>query len=252
MIHPSLRPYYLVGAMIAALLAVAAGAGLADPGIYRPFLSPPLVAFQYLQDLASLAAAPLLLAAMYLTSRGSLRAFAAWNGLLIYVGYYYAFLAFDFVYSAFYPLYLALVGLSIASLIGLLAGADLALFRARVSDRMPARFIAAVLGSAALFDLCFLIPAMVFAAAQIWRRRPLGYLLGGALLVKATISGLLLTGGELLSMQRGRPPALDQLAMYVFLGAAGMAGLFFYLRNLRDQPGQPGPAPGRRVEPRAL
>jgi hypothetical protein len=231
-----------------------------------------------LQDLASLAAAPLLLAAMYLTSRGSLRAFAAWNGLLIYVGYYYAFLAFDFVYSAFYPLYLALVGLSIASLIGLLAGADLALFRARVSDRMPARFIAAVLGSAALFvpiwlsmlvpriiaqqpgetdlvfvlDLCFLIPAMVFAAAQIWRRRPLGYLLGGALLVKATISGLLLTGGELLSMQRGRPPALDQLAMYVFLGAAGMAGLFFYLRNLRDQPGQPGPAPGRRVEPRAL
>jgi hypothetical protein len=263
MIRISLRLYYLMGTLIAALLAVTAAAGLFVEGLYRPFLSETLIAFQFFQDLVSLIFAPLLLVAMYLTSRGSLRAFVIWAGLLVYVAYYYAFYAFGFVYTLFYPLYLALIGLASASLIGMLTSVDLQTFRTHVSDRMPVRFIGVVLGTAVLFvpiwlsmmvqhiaaqqasetdlvfvfDLCFLIPAIVFAAVQIWRRRPIGYLLCGVLLIKATISGLLLTGGELLKMQRGLPPALDQLAMYVFLGVAGLLGLVFYMRNLHDQPG---------------
>jgi hypothetical protein len=35
----SLRPYYAMGVLIAALLAVAAGAGLLEPGIYEGYLS---------------------------------------------------------------------------------------------------------------------------------------------------------------------------------------------------------------------
>jgi hypothetical protein len=264
MIRTSLRPYYLMGALIVALLAVTATAGLFVEGLYRPFLNEPIVAFQFFQDLISLIFAPLLVAAMYLTGRGSLRAFVVWCGLLVYVAYYYAFYAFGFVYTVFYPLYLALVGLASYSLIGLLASVDLEAFRARVDDRMPVRFIGVVLGTAVffvpiwlgmmvqriaaqqpaetdlvfVFDLCFLIPAIVFAAVQIWRRRPIGYLLSGVLLIKATVSGLLLTGGEFLKMQRGLPPALDQLAMYVFLGVVGLLGLVFYMRNLHEQPGQ--------------
>jgi hypothetical protein len=265
MSRTSLRPYYMLGMLIALLLAVTAGAGLLIEGIYRPFLSETIVAFQFFQDFVSLLVAPLLLAAMFLAGRGSLRAFIVWAGLLVYVAYYYAFYAFGFVYTAFYPLYLALVGLASASLIGLLAGVDREAFQAHVDERMPVRFIGGVLGTAALFvpiwlgmlgqriaaqrpeetdlvfvlDLCFLIPATVFAAVQVWRRRPVGYLLSGVLLVKATMSGLLLTGGELLKMQLGLPPALDQLAMYVFLGVAGSLGLAGYLRNLHDRPAQP-------------
>jgi hypothetical protein len=52
-------------------------------------------------------------------------------------------------------------------------------------------------------------------------------------LFKATVSGILLTGGEFLKMQRGLPPAMDQLGMYVFLAVAGSLGLAFYMRNLR-------------------
>ena len=264
MIRTSLRPYYLMGILIAALLAVTAAGGLFIEGLYRPFLSTPLVAFQFFQDLVSLIVAPLLMAAMYLTSRGSLRALVIWAGLLIYVAYYYAFYAFGFVYTSFYPLYLALVGLATASLIGMLSGVDQEAFRTYAGDRMPVRFIAVVLGTALLFvpiwssmmvqriaaqqggetdlvfvlDLCFLIPTTVFAAVQIWRRRSVGYLLSGVLLIKVTISGILLTGGELLKMQLGLAPAIDQLAMYIFLGVAGMLGLVFYMRNLHDQPGQ--------------
>jgi hypothetical protein len=258
MIRASLRPYYVMGSLIAGLLAITAAGGLVVEGIYSRFLSESIVAFQFFQDLVSLIFAPVLLAAMILTARGSARAFVIWTGLLVYVLYYYAFYVFDLVYTVFYPLYLALIGLSAYSLIGLLSGVDLERFRQRVSERMPVRLVAAVLGMTLLFvpiwlsmlakgiatgqpgetdlvfvfDLPFLIPACLFTAIQIWRRRTVGYLLGGPLLFKAVTSGLLLTGGELLKMQRGIPPAHEQLAMYLFLGTVGAVGLLFYLRNL--------------------
>lgn len=50
--------------------------------------------------------------------------------------------------------------------------------------------------------LVFLIPAMLLAAVQIWRRHPVGSLLGGVQLVKAALSGILLTAGSLLQIAR--------------------------------------------------
>jgi hypothetical protein len=124
---------------------------------------------------------------------------------------------------------------------------------------MPVRFIAVVLGMSVLFvpiwlslmmqgiaahqasntalvfvlDLSFLIPAIAFSAVQVFRQRPVGYLLSGVFLFKAAVSGILLTGGEFLKMQRGLPPAMDQLGMYVFLAVAGSLGLALYMRSLR-------------------
>ncbi|MCC6456370.1 MAG: hypothetical protein IT328_15555 [Caldilineaceae bacterium] len=264
MLRTSLRPFYLLGTLIAVLLAITAGAGVLMDGLYRPFLDEPLVAFQFFQDLLSLLFAPLLVMVMVWTDRGSLRAFVIWNGLLVYAAYYYAFYCFGFVYTLYYPLYLAVMGLATFSLVGLSSNVDLQFFRARVSERMPVRLVSGVLGMTVLFvpiwlsmmfqgirtgqvgttdlvfvlDLAFLIPACVFAAVQIWRRRPVGYLFSGPLLFKATVSGILLMGGEFLKMQRGLPPALDQLAMYLFLATVGLVGLVLYLRNLGDVPEQ--------------
>jgi hypothetical protein len=260
MIRNSLRPYYVMGALITGLLLITAGAGIFVEGIYRPFLNEQLVAFQFFQDGLSLLAAPLLVAAMILTSRGSLRAFVIWLGILVYVAYYYAFYCFDFVYTSYYPLYLALMGLATFSLLGLLASVDLERFRQQVDERMPVRLISGVLGMTLLFvpiwlimiwqgiqaeqvgdtdlvfvlDLAFLIPTCLFAAIQIWRRRAVGFLFSGPLLFKATVSGILLTGGELLKVQRGLMPAFDQLAMYLFLAVVGLIGLVLYIRNLHD------------------
>lgn len=258
MIHPSLRPHYWMGSLTALLLVITAGAGLMMNGLYRPFLSESIVAFQWFQDLVSLLFAPVLVVAMMLTRRGSTRAFTLWTGVLLFAGYYYAFYVFDFVYTVYYPLYLAVIGLALWSLLGLLTGADLQAFARQVDERMPVRFIALVLAMTVLFvpiwlsvivqgirtqqpgntdlvfvlDLPFLIPACVYAAVQVWRQRPIGYLLSGPLLFKSGVSGILLTGGEVLKMQRGLPPALDQLAMYLFLAVAGLAALTVYLRHL--------------------
>jgi hypothetical protein len=262
MFRTSLRPYRLMGSLMAALLVVAAGGGLLAPTIYRPFLSDGLVAFQSLQDVMALLFAPLLVAAMHGTGRGSARAFVAWVGLLVGVVYYYAFAVFDFFYTVYYPLYLALVGLGVYSLIGLLTGVDAAAFAGRVSRRMPVRLIAGVLATTLLFvpiwsvgiargiaaqrpgqmdlvfvlDLCFLIPACLVAAVQVWRRRPAGYLLSGPLLVKAAVSGILLSAGEVQKMLRGQPPTVEELGIYLLLAVVGSVSVVLYLRSLQGGP----------------
>ena len=82
-------------------------------------------------------------------------------------------------------------------------------------------------------DLAILIPAMTVAAAQIWRRRPAGILLGGVLLVKAAISGILLTAGSVRQLMLGFAVGPD-FGMYIFLMVAGVAGLVLYLHNLSE------------------
>ena len=259
----ALRPYIVIGQLIAVLLVITACAGVFNPDLYRPFLNDTLVTFQFFQDLVSLLFAPLLIVVMVLAQRGSRRAFVIWAGILVYVTYYYAFYAFGFVYTVYYPLYLALIGLGAFSLIGLLASTDRAQFQAHMDPRMAVRLMSGVLGMTVLFvpiwlsmvfegirtqtthetdlvfvlDLPFLIPACLFAAVQLWRRRPIGYLLAGPLLFKAVISGILLSGGELLKVRIGLAPALDQLSMYLFLAIMGLLAFVLFLRAVDDEPG---------------
>lgn len=261
MFHGSLRPYMVMGVLIAAFLAITGATGLLNPSMYLPFIAPSLVAGLPVQDLVSLLSAPLLIAALVYAGRGSVRAFVLWAGLAVYAGYYYAFFCFGFTYTMYYPLYLAIMGLSVYSLLGLLHGADVQAFNRHVDSRIPARFLSLVLamplllvplwimgivkgittqqtGSADLvfvLDLAFLIPAMTFAAVQMWRRRPAGYLLGGVLLVKAAISGILLTGGSLRQYLLGFEIGPD-VGMYVFLLVAGVIGLILYMKHIRPSP----------------
>lgn len=275
MLHSSLRPYTLMGGMIALLLVMTAGAGVLIQGFYSPFITlPGLVAALYVQDLVSLLAAPVLLAAMLWTLRGSRRALVVWGGVLVYVVYYYAFYVFGNVYNVAYPLYLALMGLGVYSLIGLLAGVNLSAFAAGVDSKMPVRTLAAILLVALLFvplwgsilfvdiqkqqpretalvfvlDLCFLLPAITFAAIQLWGRRPFGYLLSGILLIKAAVSGILLAISTVWAAQLGMPLPLEELGMYLFLAVAGSVGVYLYMRHLHATKVAARFVPHRRVD----
>jgi hypothetical protein len=266
----TLRLYALLGTLIAALLVITTIPGLFVTGLYTPFIkTEALLVGLPVQDLVSLIVAPLLLAAIWAARRGSWQALIVWAGLLVYVAYYYAFYCFGYVYTLFYPLYLALMGLATASLVGLLTSIDLTTFRQHISDGLPVRFISGVLGMALLFvpiwlsrlaqgintqqvneadlvfvlDLAFLVPAMAFAALQLWRRRPVGYLLGGVLLVKAAISGILLTLGSLRQLQLGFTVAPEELGMYLLLALAGSSALLQYLRHLHNDMPQPAEPP---------
>jgi hypothetical protein len=248
-----------MGGLIALMLAVTAGAGVFIPHFYAPFaVKPDLVAALLVQDTVSFLAAPILVAAMMAAARGSRRGLVIWGAVLVYTAYYYAFYVFDNFYTVLYPLYLAIMGLSVYSLIALLAGVDLAVFARGVDVRMPVRTLAAILLVALLFvpiwgsmlahdiemqqprsvalvfvlDLCFLLPAIAFAAVQLWQRRPFGYLVSGILLIKAAVSGILLTVGTLWGAQLGLSFAVEELGMYLFLAVAGSAGVVLYLRHL--------------------
>jgi len=250
--------------VVALLLLITGGAGVLSDGLYRPFMSESMAAFQYFQDLISLLFAPLLLVAIYMTYRASLRAFVIWLGILVYAAYYYAFYCFGFVYTLYYPLYLAVMGLATYTLAGLLANVDLHYFYLHVDGKMPVRLVAAVLGITLLFiplwltmlmqrmstqqagatdlvfvlDLAFLIPACLLGAVLVWRRRPFGYLLSGPLLFKATVSGVLLAGGELMKLPHGMTPAFDQLAIYLFLAIVGSIALVRYLGSVHSRDDQ--------------
>jgi hypothetical protein len=260
MIRTSLRPYTVMGSLIAVMVAVVAAGGMLNPDMYRPVLvSDALVAGLPVQDFLSLIAAVLLVVAMVSTGRGSVRAFVVWAGLLVFIAYYYAFYCFGYIYTIYYPLYLAILGMSVYSLAGLLVGVDVNVYMQYIREKMPVRFISFVLAMPLLLvpiwsmgilrgirtqqavpadlvfvlDLCFMIPAMTFAAVQIWRRRPVGYLLGGVLLVKAALSGILLTGGSLRQVLLGYTVGPD-VGMYIFLLVAGIAGFVLFMRNLQE------------------
>jgi hypothetical protein len=224
-----------------------------------------MVAALFVQDFVSLLAAPCLVAAMYWAQRGSRRATVIWCSVLVYTAYYFSFYVFDNVYNVFYPLYMALLGLSVYSLGGLLVNVKLPVFAAGADAKMPVRTLSIILLIALLFvplwgamivqdiqaqqarpvalvfvlDLCFLLPAIAIASVQLWQRRPLGYLLAGILLVKAAVSGILLAVSTLWGAQLGHVFAMEELGMYFFLSIAGSAGVFFYFRHLHDAPVQP-------------
>ena len=185
----------------------------------------------------------------------------AWCGLLLYVAYYYAFYCFGYLYTVFYPLYVALLGLAVYSLAGLLGAVDATTFARHAGPRLPVRLVAGVLGLTVVFiplwlmqiaqgirtqqvtetalvfvlDLSILIPAALYAAVQIWRRRPQGYLVGGVMIFKAAASGILLTGGSLRQLALGYTVGPD-FGMYIFLAVVGSLALVLYMRHLQPEP----------------
>ena len=256
-----LHVYAWMSGLLALLMGVTAAAGLADPTIYAPFIRERAIAVGLpIQDGVSLIAAPLLLAAIYWARRGSVRAWVVWVGLVVYATYFYAFFCFGFVFTVYYPLYLAIMGLGLFTLLGMLTAVDAALFPRLLRPTTPTRLLSAILGVPILLvpvwlgriqqriatqqvgdadlvfvlDLTILIPALVYTAVQLWRQRPNGYLLSGVLLVKAFVTGLLLTLGSLRQLSLGFIVAPEEMGMYVFLAVAGCAGTVIYLRHLQD------------------
>lgn len=103
--------------LIIVLSVVATGVGLFVPGFYRDvdFPLPQL----YGQDLLTLIiAAPALTGALYYAHSGSLRGYIVWLGIIGYLLYTYASYAFLTAFNELYLIYVALLGLTLFTLIG--------------------------------------------------------------------------------------------------------------------------------------
>ena len=91
------------------------------------------------QDIANLIAYPVLLVLAWAASRGSVRAYLGWLGILVYSAYSYAIYAFDVRFNALFLVYVVVLGLSIYALTGGLAAIDPVRVKSAFGQMAPVR-----------------------------------------------------------------------------------------------------------------
>lgn len=239
---------------IAALAAVASGAGLLWPRLYAESA---LSGAMRGQDVVTLLAVLALLLAQQMLERGSIRALPVWLGLMGYIAYTYTGAAFAYPFNALFLVYIALFALSIAALWRTLSRARSRRLEVPIGARAPRRLVAAFLVLLALvltanelaqiivawargelpaliaasngtgnfvyvLDLGLVVPLCLISAHRLALCRPGGVLLSASLLVLSTCMGLaLLAMTSFQTLDRGR--ALSELVAYLALcGASGL------------------------------
>jgi hypothetical protein len=246
--------------LAAAAVLASALAGLFAPRFYR-LVNPILLPGSYGQDWMSLALLPALIWAIQAAARGSLRGAIVWLGLLTYYLYGYALYAFGPQLTSLYPIYVAIVGLSAFALVIVARSLDTAALHDRLRDRLPALGIIVLFGvivvslspvwiamliaavrdertspftTVHVLDLAFVFPALIAAAAGLWRHRPWAGILAGPLLIlTATMMGSLVLS-EVIAATRFTPDPLALTTVFSILALAAAFLTHWYLRALAD------------------
>ena len=185
---------------------------------------------------------PLLLGSSFLARRGSLRALLCWMGAFFYIAYSYYFYVIGGRFNAFFPIYIAIVSMGVYGALALFFALDLAQLPARF-NRPPLTlistfFIVTALSFAGLWlsavdthlmagtqldtvsrvvmaiDGVVLLPLLFYGGRALARRDPVGYALGGLLLVKVTATFLTLIVNTVIAGQWGR--AADGLQTFAY------------------------------------
>jgi len=205
---------YAISFIIAILMVAASVAGL----LYRTVIYPTdelLRSFVSNDAVNIFIGLPILLGSMWLAWRGKLIGLLFWLGALFFVLYNYIVYVFAMPLNVAFLLHLALVTLSVYTLIGLVASIDGKAVQQRLTGAVPERLAGGVLtGLGLLFFLRvigvivnaltsqtpiaetelalhtsdFLItPAWVIDGVLLWRRKEFGYVAGLGLLFQASM-----------------------------------------------------------------
>lgn len=267
------RAAFAVSGLLAAVSAVAAGATFFVPNVLRGTAvmngSARGTALVML-----VAGEPLLLAAMYLSSRGSLRARVAWLGLAGYFAYNGVMFVLGTPLNQLYLLYEAVLGLSFWTAVLVLRSIDLGELGRAFSVSFPRRAIAAyvlaivtlntflwlsgavpavlstttakVLDGTGLTtvptydqDLAFWLPLIGVGAIWMWRRVELGRLIVGAALVMWVVEGVGVAADQWMGGATDPSSTVASAAMtpvFAALALIGLVPLYFYMRSLHERP----------------
>jgi hypothetical protein len=212
-------------------------------------MSPALLVGSYGQDLSVLLAVAVMAASIIAARRGSAVGTILWMAILAYLIYSYALYAFGGVYVTLYPVYIALVGLSMYTLVGLAFLVDAKALATRVGGRLPfwvtGLFFLVIIvvlaprwlgeisklsgnityspyGPIFVLDLGLVFPAFLLSVYWMWRGNPWGRILGGMMLIKAVSVGLNLALGGLWGMATGVPVDMGET---LFFGGFGLVAL---------------------------
>ncbi len=208
-------------AVLAILVVGATCYGLVAPDAYRTV--PELLRQTWrAEDAVSLASIPLLVLAWRRARAGSIRAYLVTTGLLMWLAYAYAHLAFAVPFNAVFPLYVAILGTAGYGALDGLVRADVGAVQAafaRAPRKVAAWFLmvssvaiaglwlsdiaVGVLGGTPanlhlsglpnptwVIDLAWVVPVAFAAGIRLRRGRAEGLLLGGVMLVMLTALSL--------------------------------------------------------------
>jgi hypothetical protein len=265
---PVMRPLtfpFVLSSIVAALLLISSIAGLlfGQRGLYQP--NPATLPSFLTQDVITLVVAvPLLLTSQWLVRRGSVRGLLVWMGTLFYLAYAYSFAVLGSWLPPLFLVYVAIVSMSAYSLIFVLVSTDAEAVRARFSAHTPVRWaggflmlmslllatmwVAMIVGDilsgtepkSTVFviwplDLVIALPALFWGGMWLWRRQPLGYVVGGIVLMKAAAEGLALVAQTVVTLIMSGIGD-DILPAYAIIGVGGLVLLVLYLRGLGPEP----------------
>jgi hypothetical protein len=260
---PRLKSAFVLSAVLAVLLVVAAIPGAFVSGLYRDTAI--IVAADRGSDVLTLCVyVPVLAISLYYSSRGSLRAQIVWLGLVSWVLYYYVLYAYGIRFTPLFLVHVAVISTAAFILAIVLRQADVTSLAGQFSPAVPRRVIAVYLWIvAAMFgflwladivpalvmnhipqrlaelgttsnpveinDLAFIVPLLVLAGVRTWGKRAAGYMLAGILLGLATATmAALIPGAPIFA---GEPPdpiysgvAVVSLALLVALLAKVRVG----------------------------
>jgi hypothetical protein len=231
-----------IGLSVAAALLAVTGSviALAVPRIYVA-LTPAFLPQALAQDVANLSiASPAMLVLAVLARRGSLRAYLLWLGVVTFTVYNYVIYTLSIPFGPLFPLWVAVLGLSIYALIGGLATTDhdavAAHFKSRravvatawllivtailfgllwLSEDVPALLAGRAPQSLAdldlptnpvhVLDLAFFLPGVIAAGILLLRRRPFAHTVGPALIVFLVLTGVPILITPVIQAVRGEP-----------------------------------------------
>ena len=279
------RAGQVLSGIIVALTVVASAGGLLIPGLYRDNA---FVTANWLgSDLVDLlVVAPLLAAATVLAARGSIRAHLVWLGLLQTTLYNFAYYLFGAAFNWFFPVYVALFGISIWTLVAGLIGLDVGDIRAHFGARTPTRAIGAYmlivgLGLSTVYlanwlmfviggqlpsiisrtghptnevfalDLSLVIPLFVVGGIWLWQRKPWGYVLAAIANVKGAVYLIGLCASTWTVYAAGTTDSPAEIVIWASIAACCLAAAGALLASLKRDPQPPAPGLACRSEARA-
>lgn len=262
-IEKKVRPWLWLSLPAAALGVVASIGGISAERIYARE-TPQWESQAMAQDIVNLIAYPLLAILAVLAVRGSLRAYLAWLGTLVFSAYTYAIYAFAIHFGPLFLVYVAILGLSAYALVGGMTAVDPAALKQAFSEPVPHRLVGrllAILGAlfavlwlsieipAALrdeapedlvdvglvtnpihvLDLALLLPAVIAGGMLLSRGRPLGYLLAPMFLVALALLSVGIVSIGIVADARGEPsawPVVIAQALTALLLLAALSRMF--------------------------
>ena len=268
MSETKLKPVTIFSILIAILATIASAGGLLLGGLYRDNA---FVTTTWLGNdaITLFLAVPILITAMIVSNRGSLKAQLIWMGALDYMLYNYAFYLFGAAFNWFFLLYAALLALSIFALIFGLIQLDVNGISQQFRKDAPVKwiggyfiFVASGLGLVYLIqsigfiatdnvpaivtmsghptnvvfalDLTLLIPWLILGALWLMKRQPWGYVIAGILNVKGPLYTLVLAVNSILVVNAGIAQT-SELPLWGTLTVLGLiASVLFYV-NMRPE-----------------